>query len=679
MAGALGLIRVRSASDVIKDRDAARNAAQEANMAPVIQGLAKHVLDKWETAKKAKQHILPRLQRAQRARQGEYDGAKLAQIREFGGSEEYARITANKCRVVEAWLRDIFMGQTDKPWTLTHTANPDVPPEARLQVMQAVAMSVAQTFAQTGQMPDDSMIRAQRAAMMEQTEEAIREEARKSVRRMERLMEDQLSQGGFQQAMAEFLSDFVTYPAAILKGPVLRKQAKLTWQRTADGATMPELQTEIVPMYERVDAFKLYPAPGITTPQEGYIIEVGTFAESDLYDLIGVEGFNEGAIRAVLTEGGYENWLSLSDSDSASVDDQPLSEIRKTLDVQYLEYHGPVKGLDLVEWGVDPDEVDDPERSYEACVWLIGRWIIKAQLNYDPLGVRPYFKASYEDLPGEFWGMAVPDILDDMQGVANAALRALVNNMAIASGPQVGLNIDRLAPGQDITQLTPWQIWQFHDPMMGGTDGRAPIEFFQPQSNTRELIEIFESCYRYADDFSLVPRYMAGSDKVGGAGRTASGLSMLMDAANKGLKGVVSNIDQDIISPMLQKLYAHNMMYHEDETVKGDAQVVARGAVGLMQMESLQLRRNEFLNITANPLDSQIVGMSGRAEVLREVAKGLELDTTKVVPPREQIEQMQQAQAAALQPPAPPGQATSGETLQNGTAVTDNFSPSGMV
>ena len=79
---------------------------------------------------------------------------------------------------------------------------------------------------------------------------------------------------------------------------------------------------------------------------------------------------------------------------------------------------------------------------------------------------------------------------------------------------------------------------------------------------------IIEKFYQFADDFSLVPRYMAGSDKVGGAGRTASGLSMLMDAANKGLKGVVANVDHAVLSPMLRKLYNHNMMYDPDDTIK---------------------------------------------------------------------------------------------------------------
>jgi hypothetical protein len=307
-------------------------------------------------------------------------------------------------------------------------------------------------------------------------------------------------------------------------------------------------------------------------------------------------------------------------------------------------------------------------------VWLVGRWVIKAQLNYNPLGRRPFYKTSYENLPGEFWGFGIPDVLNDIQGIVNAAVRALVNNMGLASGPQIGLNVDRLAPGEDLESMHPLRIWQLVESQYGSKE--EAIKFFQPESNARELLEVIENFYRFADDFSLVPRYMAGSEQATGAGRTASGLSMLMDAANKGLKGVVSNIDVDVLKPMLEKTYVHNMMYDEDETIKGDAQIVARGAVSLMQLETLQLRRNEFLQITANPIDSQIVGIPGRAEVLREVARGLELDTNRIVPPREALESMP--------PMAPAGGQQGGgmlsqETLGNGAATTDNFSPSSMM
>lgn len=671
--GQEGLLRVvtNEQLDAAEARDAAIQEAAILNATPPLEGLAAYVMDCWESARSAKQPIVARLIQSQLARLGEYETQKLQAIREFGGSEEYARVTANKSRVAEAWLRDVYLGQTEKPWTLKPTPTPSVPQEERNRIRMQLSAELAQAIGVMGINPPPAMIQSRLAELEEAVNERMRDEARKAVEQMERYIQDQLVEGGFERALAEFLIDLTTFPAAHLKGPILRQVSKLTW-RQQGMQWKPVVTSTVSPEFERCSPFDIYPSPGSNNPQDGYIIHRQRFTQGDLHALIGVEGFDENAIRAAIEEygsGGLTNWLGFADEDlevkESSIIDSPL----KQLDV--LEFHGPVTGKDLVDWGLDEKEVDDIDATYEACVWLVGRWVIKAQLNYDPLKRRPFHKASWEELPGSYWGAGLGDNLSDVQGVVNAAMRALVNNMAIASGPQVEVDVNSLPPGETIETLRPWKIWQMQRDALSGS-GKL-LDFYQPEMNAAELLSVIEKMYQFADDWSLIPRYMAGNDRVGGAGRTASGLSMLFNAANKGLKGVVSNVDLNVISPILEQLYSYNMMFGDPQLAKADAQVMARGAVSLMQLETLQLRRNEFLTATANPIDSQIVGPDGRAEILREVAKGLEMDVNRVVPPRAAMLMGAMQQQAAL--PAPGG---TNEQLQNGAAVTDNFSPNSM-
>jgi len=650
-------------------------SAETVNNAPVLQGIAGHVMKCWESARTNKQNVLERLMSAKRARRGEYDPQTLKNIRQFGGSEEYGRVVSNKCRIAEAWLRDVYLGQTEQPWTLKATPNPSVPETEHDRVRNILSAELAQVFAAVGTPPAPDMIAARHAELEDAVQERIRDDARKAVERMERTMADQLVQGGFHDALADFLNDFTTYPAAHFKGPIYRKRTEVKWSQVAGGSWEPTIAEVIAPEYERIDPLRAYPSSGSTDPQDGYFIEHITLSRGELHDLIGAEGFSEEAIREVLkenTHGGLTTWLGLTDVKLAETD---ITTTNPQVEIDCLEFHGPVSGQDLIDWGVSADEVPDVDRDYEACVWLIGRWVIKAQLNYDPMNRRPIHKACWEEVPGDYWGQGLPDSLADVSGVVNAAIRALVNNMAMASGPQVAINVDRLPPGEELTAIYPWKVWQIQDSQYGSSS--PAVDFFQPNSNIHEIIAVLEKFYQFADDWSLIPRYMGGSANMGEVGRTASGLSMLFSAANKGLKGVVSVIDAKVMTPLLAMQYTNNMMYLDDKTIKGDAAVVARGAVSLMQLETLQLRRNEFLTATANPLDSQIVGVEGRAEILREVAKGLEMDINKVVP-----KQVQQPM-----PPAPPGQqgpqggnptAPNQETLQNGAAVTDNFSPNKM-
>jgi hypothetical protein len=672
-----GLIQTASAAQVTeKEAAAAVERARVQNTMPIPVGLAAHVTRCWEDAKSAKSAVTDRLLAAQRARMGKYDGSMLSHIQEFGGSEEYARITDNKCRVAEGWLRDVYLGQTDKPWTVKPTPNPDIPPDAEAAVKQQLGEELAEIYVASGLTPSPREAEAATKSLIGEEKERIDEAARMTAARMESKINDQMVEGGFLPALAQFIVDLTTFPSAHFKAPVLRTQTRLQWGVGADGKWAPNPVNRVIPQFERVDPFRIFPAPGITNPQEGYMLEWLQYSRTDVYNLIGVPGFDEDAIRAVLDQygaGGLTNWLGFTDdTERDAINDAVTMHNSSHVTIDCLEFHGPVRGKDLLDWGMGTDIVTDPDKDYEACVWLIGSWVIKAQINPDPLNRKPYYKTSYEEIPGSYWGLGIPDLLSDVQGVVNATVRALINNMGMASGPQVEINIDRVPAGEDLTSIHAWKIWQTRNSDYG-TDNRPAIQFFQPQSNVNDLLMVLEKFYQLADDFSLIPRVMSGNDRISGPGRTASGTSMLLSAANKGLKGVVGNVDMHVITPVLEAIYNFNMLHDDDETIKGDCQVVARGAVSLMQLESLQLRRNEFLASTANPVDQQIVGVEGRAEVLRETAKGLELDTNRVVPSRDKLKQiqMQQTQAAQAQQAAAPNK----ETLANGQAVTDTFSP----
>jgi hypothetical protein len=127
----------------------------------------------------------------------------------------------------------------------------------------------------------------------------------------------------------------------------------------------------------------------------------------------------------------------------------------------------------------------------------------------------------------------------------------------------------------------------------------------------------------------------------------------------------VGHIDQDVIKPIVQRQFVYNMRYDEDEAIKGDVQVIARGAVNLAVKETVNVRRIEFLNATANPIDIEILGKDGRAAILREVAKGLQMPVDEVIPSREKLSlgnagaqaqalSAQQASGTPLQPDGSP-------------------------
>lgn len=630
------LIPVARASDL--EAAAQRSAAAKQNT-PMIQGLAAHVRRRWEVMRDHKRlEIEPRLTKCLRARSMQYDPEKLAEIRAHGGSEIFMGIVSTKCRTATAWLRDTLLGTgADKPWSLAPTPIPEVPPAVQ-ERLQAIMESNLQQYYAAGNPPiDPSQLQQLAAGMKDTAMRAMKEEADKRVGRMEMKMEDQLIEGGFVKALYEFTNDIATFPYAVLKGPIPRKRKAMKY---AQGglAAVDVLRDE----WERVDPYKFYWAPWGDDVQNMPIIELHHLTREDVEAMIGVEGYDEASVRSILADFGFGSfdWLEHDDSEIETATGKDFDDAHRDV-VAALQLWDSIPGSLLIDWGMDESEIPDPQMSYPCEVWMMNNTVIKAVLNYDPLGRKPYYVTSYEKVPGRVDGNGVSDLCMDAQNMCNAAARSLANNMGIASGPQVGVNISRLPAGEDITQMHPWKIWQFRQ--SDYNDSSPPMTFFQPNSNAQELMAVFDRFMGIADEVSGIPRYMTG-EHVPGAGRTSSGLSMLISNAGKSIKQVIGNIDYDVLTPMLERQYQRNLRYADDPDLIGDVQIVARGAMSLVVKEAEAVRKNEFLRLVLeSPIAQQIVGLPGTAELMRDLAGNLNTNVDKLVPTREQIVQQQQA------------------------------------
>ena len=651
----LTILRVVSNSEIERTERERMDAELQARQnSDLITGLSAHLKTCWDAARIAKDPINDVMLKALRQRNGEYEADKLQAIRVQGGSEVYMMLTEVKCRAAESWLRDILLDTGSPPWDLQPTPIPDLSPEQSEEVQTAFAEQVMEIIQSTGQAPNKTQMLELREMVSQDYRFKVLQAAQARVDRMKIKIDDQFLQGGWADAFNEFLTDLVTFPCAFVKGPIVRRQRHLGWTKGPGGATIVEASERLAPEFERVSPFNIYPEPGITRINDGYIFEYHRLSRSALADLIGVPGYDDQAIRKVLDEGPGQTWVSEPTEMQREEEERKYyTEMRPTDMFDALEFWGKVSGKMLREWGMDASEVPDEAKEYDANAWLVGNYVIKAILNYDPLGEKPYVKTSFIKMPGAFWGRGIPEIIEDLQNICNAAARALVNNMSIASGPQVEVNLERIPPNEDITQIHPWKIWQtLNDPL--GSSAPA-VRFNQPNDNASTLMGVYERFSRLADDHSGIPAYIYGDTNVQGAGRTASGLSMLMGSAGKGIRQVVMHIDTDVTKPIVQRQFVYNMRYDPDESIKGDAQVIPRGAINLAVRETVNLRRVEFLNATANEFDMQIIGADGRAAILREVAKGLQMPAEDIVPSRERLDYQARIQALAqqAQPPAP--------------------------
>jgi hypothetical protein len=437
---------------------------------------------------------------------------------------------------------------------------------------------------------------------------------------------------------------------------------KLTWTPNGDGTKAANMERKPQMFWERVSPFNLYWTPGVSNIADAAIIERHRFSRTDINDLIGLPGYDEAALMGVLEDydRGLREWLDSPDAEQAINENREDPNLNRSEMIEGLEYHGNVQGQMLIDAGMNPKLIKDPLREYNVQSWVIGRYTIKTLLNPLPRQRHPYYLTSFEKAPGTVVGHGLPDLLEDMQEVCNASLRALVNNMSIASGPQVVVNDDSLSPAEDGNALYPWKRWHIQGDLF--TNQREPITFFQPQSNAQELLAVYTAISNMADEISAIPRYITGSSQgLGGAGRTASGLSMLMGNAEKVLQTVAANIDGDIMDPLLSQTYDLVMMTDRTGMLTGEEEIRVRGVNVAVQKETERQKQLQFLQITANPIDAPIVGEMGRARVLRSIAQGLGLPDN-VVPSDQELQakqdaqkQMMAAQQAIASVARPPG------------------------
>lgn len=647
----LSVLRIVGNDELVRrEKEAAAAELAARQNTPVMLGLSAYLRTCWDAAKDSKSIIETKMLKAMRQRNGEYESDKLNAIRAQGGSQVYMMITEVKCRAAESWLRDILLDTGTPPWDIQPTPIPDLSPETDQMMEEMFGNVVAAMLQERGTAPSPAEMATLQELVAQEYRFKLLQTAQDRVERMREKIADQFAQGGFVNAFNAFITDLVTFPTAFVKGPIVRRQRVLGWEQDENGRTIAVPTERLGPEYERVDPFRIYPEPGISTLDEGYLFEHHPLTRTMLADMIGVPGYDEQAIRAVLEGGVYSSWINDNTKLQKEQEERKFQTERRPTEIfDALEFWGKISGSMLIEWGMSEEDVPDPAKEYDACVWIIGDYVIKAVLNYDPLGEKPYTATSFIKQPGAFWGKGIPEIIEDLQDICNAAARNLVNNMGIASGPQVEVNLERIPANEDITQIHPWKIWQVNNDPSGS--GQPAVRFEQPNDNSDKLMSVYEKFSRLADDHSGIPAYLYGDLDVQGAGRTSSGLSMLMGSAGKGIRQVVMYIDADITKPIVQRQYTYNMRYDEDESIKGDVDIQARGAVNLAQKEQMNVRRLEFLNATLNPVDMEIIGIDGRAAVLREVVKGLQMPSDQIIPSREKTaaKQQQAAQQATIQ------------------------------
>ena len=675
--------------------------------------LAGHIINNFELNKTARRDsgIEEEMLESLRAFNGSYSPSDLAKIGSDGGSLIYMNITSTKCRACASWIKDILMPSNGRAWEVNASVVEDISPELMEEIEkrleeeftnfekaekeaesketsgaagqgapppasnEAAPEAVAQTL-QSTQNPQESQgaqgsqaakppTPASKVAMRlremnkarRDVKETIREEikmvAKSEMKDMEKMIEDQLDAGDWEEALSDFVDNFCVYPTAFLKGPIITKRKKCSWNQ---GQLVEK--DDYVFFNKAVNPLDMYPSPSANRIGDGALIEHMRLERKDLVSMKGLgaeNGYKDFEIDEILEEYAapeFVNWWNTDIEDEKATEEARGSSFHSNRNIIHaLHFHGPASIKSVRDWGYPESELvnkrDTDEVEIEAI--LVGNTVIKVLLNDDPMKRRPYYKASFQNRPGSFWGRSLPNLMRSEQRMCNATARALANNMGAAAGPQAEIYIDRLADAGDITEITPFKIWQVtSDPT--GAGGRA-VTFSTVPSIAAELLSVYKEFELRADDATGIPRYAYGNERTGGAAQTASGLSMLLESASKGIKDAIRHIDHGVIIPRVELQFYWNLKKYPELNYTGDIEVVGKGSAALTIKAAEQGKRMEFLQaIAGNPAIMGVVGEEGMAEIFRTMLQDINIGEI-LIPSRLELrtKSKEREQAAAQQ------------------------------
>ena len=429
---------------------------------------------------------------------------------------------------------------------------------------------------------------------------------------MQKKIHDQLEESGANKHLRSTAFEMSLFGTGVIKGPFAMDKEYPNWDDA--GEYDPTFKT--VPQVSHVSVWNFYPDPDANNMDEAqFVIERHKMSRTQLRALKKRPYFRSQVIDEAINIG--ENYTKKYWEDDLA-DYAPEHGVER---FEVLEYWGTIDTGLLEEEGVDiPEELKDFDE-LQANIWICNGKLMRVVLNpFKPARI-PYHAAPYELNPYSFFGVGIAENMDDTQTLMNGFMRMAVDSAVLSGNLIVEVDETNLVPGQDLS-LYPGKVFR----RQGGAPGQAIFGTKFPNVSSENMM-LFDKARVLADESTGFPSFAHGQTGVSGVGRTASGISMLMNAAAGGTKNVIKNVDDYLLRPLGEGFFRFNMQFDFDPAIKGDLEVKARGTESLMANEVRSQRLMQFLGVASNPA---LAPFAKFQYIIREIAKSLDLDPDKV-------------------------------------------------
>lgn len=437
--------------------------------------------------------------------------------------------------------------------------------------------------------------------------------AKEAAKNMEKHIHDQLDASKTSAQLNSAVFEACILGAGALKGPFNEFKSVPKWKNTPEGGKEYLPEEELYPKTSFVSLWDLFVDPACDTDirDAEWVIERHKMNNVELRSLKRRPLFNKTAIDNLILAG--PNYEDQSNEDAHEAPQVQQSQAKHTTQWEVWEYWGYIETNKLREFGL---RVPDTEEDYvQVNVWYSGDYVLRVSLNpFKPARI-PYYMFPYERDPYSVYGVGVPELMADQQKLMNGFMRMAVDNLALAGNMVFDVDESALAPGQNM-EIAPGQIFR----RVAGSPGQAVYGIKFP-STANENLQMVREVRQHADETTGIPSVSHGQTGVSGTGRTAAGMSMILNNASLNIKSVVRNIDNHLIAPLGQALFAWNMQFRAAEypEIEGDLEIKATGASSLEMKDVEAQRLQTFLQLSMNPAIAPLIKLPTIVKRLAQV------------------------------------------------------------
>lgn len=586
-----------------------------------MPGLAGHIQSLFQDSENGRRTFEQRWLQAYKNFRGVYDSS--TQYRDSERSKVFIKITKTKVLAAYGSIIDILFANKKFPITVESTPVPEgiaefakaPSPLDELQDPYGYPGDGRDQTELLGPYADTSAVPGRSKVGEPQVEPAA-----EAARLLEKTIHDQLLDTNAVNVLRNAVFESSLLGTGIIKGPLNMYKKVHKWTRGEDGERSYDPMEKIVPRIEHVSCWDFHPDPSATSIEDcEYVIQRHRMNRQQLRNLMNLPYFNPTVIEDTIIKG--PNYEDKYYEDTIREDDtEPYYQENR---FEILEYWGVLDAKFAREVGLElPEGVSELDQ-VQINAWVCGNNVLRCVLNpFTPARI-PFFAFPYEVNPYQLWGVGVAENMEDAQMLMNGHVRMAIDNLALAGNLVFDVDEASLVPGQNF-DIFPGKVFR----RQSGVSGTA-INGLKFPNTAPENIQMYQISRQLADEETGIPSIMHGQTGVTGTGRTASGLSMLLQSGSASVKTVIKNIDDYLLKPLGESYFQWNMQYNDDQPdVVGDLEIKPRGTAAVMQKEVRTQRLTSLLQTVANPMLAPFIKLPN---LVRELAIAQDIDPDQLV------------------------------------------------